>query len=98
MDGKNLLDLARGTGELSGRFAKDGFSVTGMDLSADMLAVAQAKAQEEGIQIPFFEQDMAKFEGQDEFDMIGVFCDSLNYLKSDPEVKYFFSCVPSSKG
>ena len=44
VDGKNLLDLACGTGELSVRFAKEGFSVTGVDLSADMLAVAQAKA------------------------------------------------------
>jgi SAM-dependent methyltransferase len=86
VDGKNLLDLACGTGELSVRFAKEGFSVTGVDLSADMLAVAQAKAQEQGLAIPFFEQDMANLEGHEEFDIIGIFCDSLNYLQSDKDV------------
>lgn len=91
--GKNLLDLACGTGELSVRFAKEGFSVTGVDLSADMLAVAQAKAQEEGLQIPFFEQDMADLEGHEEFDIIGIFCDSLNYLQSDDDVIHTFTSV-----
>lgn len=88
--GKNLLDLACGTGELSVRFAKEGFSVTGVDLSADMLAVAQAKAQEEGLQIPFFEQDMANLEGHEEFDIIVIFCDSLNYLQSEDDVIHTF--------
>ncbi|MEH7272541.1 class I SAM-dependent DNA methyltransferase [Neobacillus vireti] len=91
VDGKNLLDLACGTGELSVRFAKEGFSVVGIDLSGDMLAVAQAKAQEEGLQIPFFEQDMVSIEGHGEFDIIGIFCDSLNYLESDHDVIHTFS-------
>lgn len=90
-DGKKLLDLACGTGELSVRFAKEGFSVTGVDLSSDMLAVAQAKAQEEGLPIPFFEQDMTNLEGHEQFDIIGIFCDSLNYLKSDEDVIHTFS-------
>lgn len=91
--GKNLLDLACGTGELSVRFAKEGFSVTGVDLSPDMLAVAQAKAQEEGVFIPFYEQDMARLEGHGEFDIIGIFCDSLNYLQSDDDVIHTFTSV-----
>ncbi|MCM3692352.1 class I SAM-dependent DNA methyltransferase [Neobacillus niacini] len=91
VNGKHLLDLACGTGELSLRFAKEGFSVTGVDLSADMLSVAQAKTQEEGLAIPFFEQDMAHLEGHGEFDVIGVFCDSLNYLKSDEDVIHTFT-------
>jgi len=91
VNGKHLLDLACGTGELSLRFAKEGFSVTGVDLSADMLSVAQAKAQEEGLNIPFFEQDMAHLEGHEEFTIIGIFCDSLNYLKSDEDVIHTFS-------
>jgi SAM-dependent methyltransferase len=93
VDGKSLLDLACGTGELSVRFAKEGFSVKGVDSSADMLAVAQAKAQEEGLQIPFFEQDMARLEGHEEFDIIGIFCDSLNYLQSDDDVIHTFTSV-----
>jgi SAM-dependent methyltransferase len=93
IDGNRLLDLACGTGELSVRFAKDGFSVTGVDLSSDMLAVAQAKAQLEGTQISFFEQNMANLEGHEQFDTIGIFCDSLNYLQTDEDVIHTFSTV-----
>lgn len=90
---KNMLDLACGTGELSIRFAKEGFHVTGVDLSEDMLAVAQAKAENEGVKIPFFQQDMADLEGQDIFDVVGIFCDSLNYLQTEQEVQATFSNV-----
>ncbi|MGG3469352.1 class I SAM-dependent methyltransferase [Neobacillus pocheonensis] len=88
-----LLDLACGTGELSVRFAQQGFQVTGVDLSDDMLAVAQTKALDAGMKIPFFQQNMADLEGQGEFDVIGIFCDSLNYLESEQEVVDTFSNV-----
>ncbi|MFK9091387.1 class I SAM-dependent DNA methyltransferase [Bacillus salipaludis] len=88
-----LLDLACGTGELSVRFAKEGYHVTGVDLSEDMLAVAQAKAEEEGVKIPFFQQNMADLEGQGQFDVIGIFCDSLNYLNTEEEVITTFKNV-----
>jgi ubiquinone/menaquinone biosynthesis C-methylase UbiE len=81
-----MLDLACGTGELSVRFAKKGFQVTGVDLSSDMLAVAKAKAEDQRVVIPFFEQDMAELEGLGSFDIIGIFCDSLNYLPSEEKV------------
>lgn len=86
----HLLDLACGTGELSTRFAKEGIKVTGIDLSADMLAVAQAKAEDAGVKIPFYEQNMAEFQAPEPFDVIGIFCDSLNYLQTEQEVKDTF--------
>ncbi|MDQ1144966.1 SAM-dependent methyltransferase [Bacillus sp. SORGH_AS 510] len=89
--GERLLDLACGTGELSIRFADEGFQVTGVDLSSDMLAVAQAKAENRGVRIPFFEQNMIDLDGQGEFDVIGIFCDSLNYLQTENEVKATFT-------
>lgn len=84
--GKALLDLACGTGELSVRFASQGFAVTGVDLSPDMLSVARAKAEDQGLSISFFEQDMAELEGLGTFDVVGIFCDSLNYLRSEENV------------
>jgi 2-polyprenyl-3-methyl-5-hydroxy-6-metoxy-1,4-benzoquinol methylase len=91
VEGRSLLDLACGTGELSVRFAKDGFQVTGVDLSGDMLRVAQEKAGTQGLAIPFYQQDMAELEGLGLFDIIGVFCDSLNYLPSEETVIQTFS-------
>ena len=88
-----ILDLACGTGELSIRLAKEGFQVTGVDLSADMLMVAEAKAKAEGCTIPFYQQDMAELEGLGQFDVVGIFCDSLNYLETEQKVMDTFSCV-----
>lgn len=89
--GISFLDLGCGTGELSVRFSQKGFNVTGVDLSADMLAVARRKTEELGLSIPYYQQDMAELEGLGSFDLIGVFCDSLNYLQSEEQVKRTFS-------
>ncbi|WP_059171207.1 class I SAM-dependent methyltransferase [Bacillus sp. FJAT-27445] len=87
---KSLLDLGCGTGELSIRLAKNGFNVTGVDLSADMLSVAKAKSEEAGMSLPFYEQDMAELEMPGEYGVIGIFCDSLNYLRTVEDVKSTF--------
>lgn len=91
--GDRLLDLGCGTAELSVRLSESGFHVTGVDLSEDMLAVAQAKANEKGLEMEFYQQNMAEFTGLDEFDIIGIFCDSINYLQSEAEVAATFQRV-----
>jgi SAM-dependent methyltransferase len=93
VNGKSMLDLACGTGELSVRFAKEGFLVTGVDLSSDMLSVARAKSENKGLSIPLYQQDMSQLEGLGQFDVIGVFCDSLNYLPSGEAVIQTFSNI-----
>ncbi|XJZ26293.1 class I SAM-dependent DNA methyltransferase [Bacillota bacterium Lsc_1132] len=93
INGKRMLDLACGTGELSVRFASRGFNVTGVDLSAEMLTVARQKTEEMGLTIPLYQQDMAELEGLGPFDFIGIFCDSLNYLQTEEQVKKTFSRV-----
>lgn len=93
IDGMNILDLACGTGELSVRFAEKGYNVTGADLSADMLSVAQDKATGLSLHIQFFQQDMTQLDDLGEFDIVGVFCDSLNYLKDEQAVKQTFEGV-----
>ncbi|WP_449537047.1 class I SAM-dependent DNA methyltransferase [Ferdinandcohnia sp. Marseille-Q9671] len=85
-----VLDLGCGTGEISIRLAKEGFEVVGVDLSEDMLSVANSKALEAGINIEFYQQDMVELEGFDPFDIIVIFCDSLNYLQTEEEVQKTF--------
>lgn len=87
ISGKRLLDLACGTGELSVRLAKAGYQVTGVDLSEDMLTIAQDKAASESLHIDFFQQNMVELELIDEYDLIGIFCDSLNYVATEEEVQ-----------
>ncbi|WP_075982369.1 class I SAM-dependent DNA methyltransferase [Bacillus massilinigeriensis] len=93
IDGKQLLDLACGTGELSVQFAEGGFEVTGVDLSEDMLAVAFAKAQDRGLELNFYQQNMAELELMTPFDIVGIFCDSLNYLQTEEDVIKTFHSV-----
>jgi ubiquinone/menaquinone biosynthesis C-methylase UbiE len=88
-----LLDVGCGTGELSIRLAQDGFQVTGIDLSEDMLAVAQAKAEESGVRVEFFQQNMTELEGFAPFDCVVIFCDSLNYLQNEAEVRQTFARI-----
>lgn len=83
---RTVLDLACGTGEMSIRLAKAGFHVTGVDLSLDMLTVAQQKTSEAGVHIPFFQQNMSELDVPGTFDVIIIFCDSLNYLEEETEV------------
>lgn len=93
VEGTRLLDLACGTGELSVRFAQKGYDVTGADLSDDMLSVAQRKAQTRSLPIQFFQQDMTELDDLGEFDIIGIYCDSLNYLENELAVKQTFEGV-----
>ncbi|OEH93677.1 class I SAM-dependent DNA methyltransferase [Bacillus solimangrovi] len=95
ISGNRLLDLACGTGELSIRLSKQGWNVSGVDLSDDMLAVAQEKAVHEKQIIDFFKQDMRQLTGFNPFDLIVIYCDSLNYLEAEEDVKRAFINIHS---
>ncbi|MBM7584752.1 putative TPR repeat methyltransferase [Bacillus pakistanensis] len=91
--GKQLLDIACGTGELSLKLVEQGFHVTGVDLSEDMLHIANDKSIEKGVELSLFQQDMSELNGLGEYDIITIFCDSLNYLETEDDVKRTFECV-----
>lgn len=93
VSGNRLLDLACGTGELSIRLIEEGFQVTGVDLSGSMLAVAAMKASDKGVSLPLYQQDMSRLEGLGTFDIVTVFCDSLNYLPQAGQVRETFRRV-----
>ncbi|POA01585.1 SAM-dependent methyltransferase, partial [Staphylococcus carnosus] len=73
----SILDLGCGTGSLTHQLTGLG-SVTGMDLSPDMLVIASQKSDE----VRWLEGDMSNFNLNETFDVITIFCDSLNYLNS----------------
>lgn len=53
--GARVLDVGAGTGSLSLLAAELGYRVTGLDLSAGMLAQARRKASEQGLEVEFVE-------------------------------------------
>jgi len=80
LPGKNILELACGTGEITRRLSKDGYKVLGTDLSGEMLEIAQEKAYESNLKIRFVQQDMTQIELFDQYDSIVSICDGFNYL------------------
>jgi len=58
-----LLDLGCGTGRLLVPFARRGFSVLGVDLSAEMLAVAREKAASGAVPVYLLRANLAELDG-----------------------------------
>lgn len=90
---KFLLDLACGTGELAVEFAFSGYKVVGLDLSKEMIEVAEEKAAAAEVEVSFSVQNMTNFHFNELFDVITCYCDSLNYLRSEQEVQATFKQV-----
>lgn len=55
--GETLLDVATGSGNAALEAARRGAQVTGLDLTPELLQVAQARAAGEGLEIAFVEGD-----------------------------------------
>ena len=94
--GSSILDVGCGTGTISILLAKEGYKVTGVDLSEDMLALAYEKTLSEGLGINYVHQDMCRLEGFNDFDAAVIYVDSLNYLKHDQEVFQTFHHIYKS--
>ena len=81
-----VCELGCGTGRMTTLFAQKGWAVIGIDLSAEMLMMAQDYAFEEGVNILYSLQDMANFELGEPVDFICSCCDSMNYLLEEDEL------------
>lgn len=88
---KTLVDCACGTGELSVRLAKEGYTVTGVDISEQMLEVAQAKAYANALNIPFVCQDICNFLLHKSVDVVNCACDGVNYILTRKRLDGFFA-------
>src|SRR5690554_1757324 len=91
---ETILDLGCGTGNLTIPLAQRGYAVSGVDLSAEMVAVAEAKAESIGLSIPFLVQDMRALAlPNTNFDLIFSACDGVNYLLTEDELFRMFRGV-----
>lgn len=87
------MELACGTGALAVAFAKDGYKVTGLDLSEEMLMIASQRAYEEDASIQFVEGNMLDLSEIGQYQAITCFSDSLCYMKNEQEVQQVFDEV-----
>jgi SAM-dependent methyltransferase len=85
---RSLLELGCGTGALLAGLAP-GLSVTGIDRSPDMLAIAAETVPAAGL----MQGDMTAFSLPDRFDVIICMFDTLNHVQSFAGWLTLFSCV-----
>lgn len=80
-----VLDLGTGTGNISKRFSQDGFFVTGIDISLEMIEIARKKDDK----TEYIQSDLLKFEAKEQFEYIVCNFDTVNYLKNKNDLKTF---------
>lgn len=90
---KKLLELACGTGIQSVYFKQSGLDVTGLDLSPEMIKVAQKRAEAENIEIPFIQGNMLDLSGVGTYDLVTCYSDSICYMEDEVAVGDVFEQV-----
>lgn len=88
-----IADLGCGTGNMTERFAENGFDMIGIDVSEEMLAMASEKAREKNLDILYLNQDMREFELYGTVDAIISTCDSINYITDPNDLFHVFELV-----
>jgi SAM-dependent methyltransferase len=86
-----VCECACGTGSLTIPLQRLGYTMTGVDLSQDMLWIASQKAREAGVPIPFIRQDMRNLRLHRQMDAVLATCDGVNYLLTEKDLQDFFS-------
>jgi SAM-dependent methyltransferase len=82
VSGRNLLDVACGTGKSFLPFLERGYAVTACDISAEMVALASAKAPA----VDLFVDDVRALDRVGSFDLVTWLDDSVNYLVDDGDL------------
>ncbi|MDR0928308.1 MAG: methyltransferase domain-containing protein [Oscillospiraceae bacterium] len=86
-------DCACGTGNLTLALSRLGLSMTGLDLSVEMLRCAGEKARHLGIPVPFVRQDIRNLLLHRPMDALFCACDGVNYLTRPEDVQAFFAAA-----
>jgi SAM-dependent methyltransferase len=83
--GSKVLDLACGAGRHSILFAKNGFYVTAVDISDNLLNVGRKTAEELKLNINFIKSDLRKLNLNEKFHLIINLFTSFGYFETDDE-------------
>lgn len=81
-----ILELCCGTGRLTIPLAKEGFDITGVDITTSMLEKATSNASEEGLDIKFIEGDMRTLALSQQYDLIFIPFNSIHHLYTNNDL------------
>jgi SAM-dependent methyltransferase len=88
-----VLDVPCGEGRLSRELARRGFAVTGIDLSSELLEMAAAQADREGLEIEWVREDMREIDRPGQFSGAVCWWGSFGYFDDDGNNAFLRSMV-----
>lgn len=88
---KSGVDVACGSGIVTLKLKKHGFSVVGVDVSEEMLTKARINADNEKLNVQFLRQDMKNLKLFEKASFITVINDGINYISQKDLLKTFNS-------
>ncbi|HCY77921.1 MAG TPA: hypothetical protein DHV28_18600 [Ignavibacteriales bacterium] len=84
-DSSKILDMACGTGRHAIILARKDFRLTAVDLSENLLSIAELSAKDENLKINFIHSDIRNFETPERFNLVLNLFTSFGYFESDEE-------------
>lgn len=78
---KRGLDVGCGSGIFTRKLAKNGYAVTGVDISEDMLLKAESLTRKERLNAKYLKGDMRTLKSLEKVGFISVVNDGLNYIE-----------------
>lgn len=93
LERKNYLDLACGTGNLTIELGRSFQNVYAVDLSQDMLTIAEEKLRDSGIRAKVFCQNICNLNIKNSFNLITCALDSTNYILHKEYLERYFTGV-----
>jgi ubiquinone/menaquinone biosynthesis C-methylase UbiE len=90
---KHILDVCCGTGTMCEMLVRDGFQVSGLDLSPGMIDAARRKAKRRKLDIDYHVADASNFDLGQKFGGCLSFFDSLNNILDPSGLQKAFTCV-----
>jgi len=91
----NILDLCCGTGQLASLFLQNGYSLTGIDISEDMLYYAKENNKEfiKKSKAEFIQGNATNFSLKEKYGLVVSTYDSINHLEDEKSLKNCFNSV-----
>ncbi len=89
--GKTGFDCCSGSGIVTEKIKKEGYNVTGIDISEEMLAVAEQNAIKMHLNIPYMKQDVVTLKSFEKLSFITCINDGINYVTKENLKKCFTS-------
>ena len=81
-----ILELCCGTGRLTIPIAKEGYNITGVDITSSMLERAYVKAKEAGLEIEFIQADIRSLDLAEKYDLIFIPFNSIHHLYQNTDL------------